>query len=361
MRGAPASPAVESLSGSRAKRSCGPYRAFTAPENFGFGLYNQNMKPSKKAKSSPSEAARREQAMLEALKRYKKRSAYISPEDALNPVVQIHYTSVWSPDVHASYPVFDHIQVTPKEIVEYMAFCLQKKVKPEDVTEARRLQFQVRKHVFYFDETIPQEQKSFYHSLKECHTIGVPYAPDGNTELREELYKILAQRAWDGEAYDIHFLQVLSAGQAPKPVPEAMLKALQALLRQQIEEQQQLLQQLKHFHPPIWVQAGESKQLLQPLEIALITSEPRHGLAVYTLEGAQYLSFATLGQLEEQLQGIPQFMRTSRQHLVNLSQIQTIQSAGRGRDLSLRNLPDTLTARVTAAYLPEFLRRMGQT
>mgnify|MGYP003709013105 FL=1 len=318
------------------------------------------MKPSKKAKSVPSAAARREQAMLAALKRYKKQITDPFPEDALNPEVQIRYTSVWSPDVNASYPLVDYIQVTPEEIVDYMAFCLQKKVSPADITEARRLQFQVRKHVFYFDESIPQEKKSFYLTLTEFHTLGIPYAPDGNTELREELYKILAQRAWAGEAYDIHFLQVLSEGQAPKPVPEAMLKALQSLLRQQIEEQQALLQELKHFQPPIWVQAGEAKQLLQPLDIALITSTPRHGLAVYTLTGEQYLSFTPLGQLEEHLQGIPQFMRTSRQHLVNLSQIQTVQSAGRGRDLSFRHLPDTLTARVTAAYLPEFLRRMGQ-
>lgn len=299
--------------------------------------------------------------MLEALRRYKKKPDATAPEDALNPVVQIRYSSIWSADVNASYPLVEYIQVTPQEIVEYMRFCLQQEVKPEDVTEARRLQFQTRKHVFYFDESIPQEKKSFYLSLKEFHTLGIPYAPDGNTELREELYKILARRAWDGDAYEIHFLQVLSAGQAPKPVPEAMLKALQALLRQQIEAQQELLQELKHFHPPIWVQAGESKQLLQPLDIALIASTPRHGLAVYTLAGDQYLSFTSLAELEKQLQNVPQFMRTSRQHLVNLSQIQTVQSAGRGRDLSFRHLPDTVTARVTAAYLPEFLRRMGQT
>lgn len=319
------------------------------------------MKPSKKAKPKPSEAALHEQKMFAALKRHKKQLSQIPIEQALNPVVEIRYTSIWSSDAYTSYRMISNLQVSVEEVAEYMGFCLAQKVSISDITELQRLQFSVRKHEFYHDKTIPDDQKWKKRSLVEWHEMSVPYAPDGDTALREKFYKMLAQRAWNGDAYELEFMQILSFNEAPKPVPEAMLKALQTLLRQQIAEQQQLLQRLQQFQVPIWVQAGESKQLLQSKDIALISSEPRQGLAVYTLDGEQHLSFNTLGQVEKQLVGMHQFMRTSRQHVVNLSQIRSIQNASRGRDLYFINQPDTLIARVTAAYLPEFLKRMGQT
>lgn len=318
--------------------------------------------PSKKAKSKPSEAALREQKQFDALKRYKKAPPQIAPEAALYPTVQMRYTSIWSSDVYTSHIVLSNTQVTVEEVVEYVSFCLNKKVQASDITELKRLQFLVRKQEFDYDKTIPEEAKRGQLSLIEWHKRGLSYAPDSDTKTRQSFYELLAQRALDGHGpYTIEFVQILSFDEAPKPVPEAMLKALQKLLQQQMTDQQALLQRLQGFQPPIWVQAGTSKQLLQPQDIALISSEPRQGLAVYTLSGEQHLSFNTLGQLEKQLEGVRYFMRTSRQHFVNLSQIKSIQPAGRGRDLYFLNQPDTLTARVTAAYLPEFLQRMGQT
>ena len=333
-------------------------------------LYNQSMSPAKKtkpkAKVKPktepvSDAAQEQQRILDSLESESVQIQGLPLEWGLKPVIEVRYARRYYPEnTSAPYRMRDDLTVTIKEVVKYMAHCLEQTIEPEAVSEVQRLQFLARKHEFWLDENIPEYEKSISFDLVAWHKLGLRYAPDGNTVLREMLYQKLARRAWAGEGYLLEFLQPLSLNQAPKPVPEAMLKALQLALQQQMAEQRELVQQLQRFHAPVWVQAGTSKQLIQAADIALISSELRQGLAVYTLDGEQHLCFSSLGELENQFASLHQFMRTSRQHLVNLSQIRSVQSAGRGRDLLLRNYPDSLIARVTAAYLPAFLERMGQ-
>ena len=329
--------------------------------------YNQIMSPAKKTsakkktKAVQTDAGAYEQKVLDSLESEAEPVQGLPLEWGLKPVIEVRYARRYYPEnTAAPYRMRDDLTVTIKEVVKYMAHCLEQKVQPEDVSEVQRLQFLARKHEFWLDENIPDYEKSITFDLVAWHKLGLRYAPDGNTVLREMLYQKLARKAWAAEGYLLEFLQPLSLNQAPRPVPEAMLKAIQIALQQQMAEQREWVQQLQRFQAPVWVQAGTSKQLIQAAEISLISSDLSQGLAVYTVDGQQHLCFSSLGELENQFASLHQFMRTSRQHLVNLSQIRSVQSASRGRDLCFRNYPDTLIARVTAAYLPAFLERMGQ-
>jgi len=326
------------------------------------------MSPAKKKKltvktksESASDAVHEQQRILDSLAQDFDAVPELPLEQGLKPVLDLRYYRQYYPsNPEAPLRLRESLQVSAAEVAKYLAYCLQETVKVEEVTEGQRLQFVARKHEFWFDATIPEPEKSVTFDLIAWHKLGLRYAPDDSQAMRQMLYEKLARQAWAEMAYVIEFLQALGFNQAPRPVPEAMLKALEATLDKQIAKQQELLDRLQRFEVPIWVQAGTSKQLLRPAEICLISSEPNQGLAVYTLSGQRHVSFERLADLEPQLCQQARFMRTSRQHLVNLEQIRTVTPEGRGRTLSFYPLDESILARVTATYLSDFLARLGQ-
>lgn len=274
------------------------------------------------------------------------------------PPVKVQYTDPWPADELAPRVLPDDITVTPQEAAEYWAFCSGEPLGSEAVTEAQCWQFAVLKHGFFLNETIPIAEKfDRSRTLTAWHPIVCKYWNLG-PEYGAEWLKNAARRCLDLTYSQLEFLQPLAFGEPPKPVPEAVLREIRDSLQQQVQQQQTILAQLRRQRVPLWVQAGKEMKLLWPDEICFITSETKTGLEIYTMAGERWPSFQTLAALEQQLAAEPDFMRTSRQHLVNLSRIALVQPAGRGRDLTFTGLPSDIKARVTDGYLKAFLERL---
>lgn len=272
--------------------------------------------------------------------------------------LRVQYARPWpaSPDTPQILP--DDMLVTRQEVAEYWAFCTGQQLAPEQISQAQCWQFSVHKDLFYHLEYIPEaEKQDRTRSLLTWHPLICKYNPFG-ADTGDAWAKNWAKFCMELQAYEIQFLQLLALGEAPQPVPEALLRDLKDGLQQHLQQQQAVLQQLRQQRLPLWVQAGKQLKLLWPDEICFITSETKVGLEILTVAGERYPSFQTLSELEERLKPEPQFMRTSRQHLVNLSRIDQVQPAGRGRNLTFKGLPPDLQARVTDGYLKAFLERL---
>lgn len=253
----------------------------------------------------------------------------------------------------------DDIHASPKEVAEYWAFCSGEQLSPEQISEAQCWQFSAHKNEFFLNDAIPYDEKiDRERTLMAWYPVACTYynlAP----APADEHYKKYARRCMALEAYEIEFVQLLALGEPPKPVPEAVLLDIKAGLQQHIQQQQAILDQLRRQRVPLWVQAGKEMKLLWPEEICFITSETKTGLEIFATTGERWPSFQTLSALEQQLAADLGFMRTSRQHLVNLNHIALVQPAGRGRDLTFNGLPADIKARVTDGYLKAFLEHLG--
>ncbi len=282
------------------------------------------------------------------------------PQELNNSLkLRVQYARPWpaSPDSPQILP--DDMQVSPQEVAEYWAFCTGEQLLPDKISQAQLWQFSVHKDQFYQLDYIPAaEKQDRKRSLTAWHPLICKYNPFG-ADAGDSWAKKQASFCMELQAYEIQFLQLLSQGEAPQPVPEALLREIKSGLQQHLEQQQAILQQLRQQRQPLWVQAGKHLKLLWPDEICFITSETKVGLEVFTVSGERYPNFQTLSELEKRLSSETQFMRTSRQHLVNLNHIDQVQPAGRGRNLTFKGLPADLQARVTDGYLKAFLERLG--
>lgn len=280
------------------------------------------------------------------------------PSLADNLKLRVQYPAPWPHDRDAAWLLPDDMLVSPPEILEYWAFCTGKQLDPEAISQAHCWQFSVQKDIMSRQDYIPEtERQNRTRSLKDWHALVCKYHPFG-ADQGDSWAKTWAGFCIELRAHEIQFLQLLALGDVPQPDPEALLREIKAGLQQHLQQQQAVLQELRQQRLPLWVQAGKQLKLLWPDEICFITSETKVGLEVFTVAGERYPSFQTLSELEERLQPEPQFMRTSRQHLVNLSRIDQVQPAGRGRNLTFKGLPTDLQARVTDGYLKAFLERL---
>lgn len=275
------------------------------------------------------------------------------------PGVRVQYIRPWPASPQAPWILPDDLIVTPQEAAEYWVYCSGSPASPDQVSEAQCWQFTARKHEFFLDEAIPEAEKlDRARSLMAWHLIACKYSHLG-PEQGDERLKTQAWSCMALEAFEIEFLQLLALGEQPKPVPEAVLKEIKEGLQQHLQQQQAILSELRRQRVPLWVQAGKELKLLWPDEICFITSEIKSGLEVFTTSGDRWPCFQTLSTLEQQLAPEPDFMRTSRQHLVNLSHIDQVQPVGRGRDLTFKGLPPDKKARVSDSYLKAFLGRLS--
>lgn len=272
--------------------------------------------------------------------------------------LRVQYAKPWPASPESPQILPEDMMVSPQEVAEYWGFCSGEQLAPEKISQAQCWQFSVHKNQFYLLDYIPAaEKQDRTRSLTAWHPLICKYHPV-STDQGNSWAKKQAEFCMELQAYEIQFLQLLAQGEAPQPVPEALLREIKAGLQQHLEQQQSVLQQLRQQHLPLWVQAGKQLKLLWPDEICFITSETKVGLEVITITGERYPSFQTLSELENRLAPELQFMRTSRQHLVNLSHIDQVQPSGRGRNLTFRGLPADLLARVTDGYLKAFLERL---
>jgi len=317
-------------------------------------------------KPKPKSEPNYDQLVLDSLKRLPKYQPDLMPPGGLRGQSQMRYVRQFYP-VNRSSPhiLVEGLSATPQEISEYIAFCHDKsndwpQVKPGQVTEQQGRQFLARKNEFWLDEAIPHSEKDLGLSLIQWHEIGVKHAPKetGGPMMRDQWYRMLTRRCWEMNAFIVEFVQILGFNQPPQPVPETVLKALQAALENQLKTQQGILSQLRSQRLPLWVQAGKQKRLIWPEEICLISSDVKIGLQIYTVTGERFPSFQSLSELETRYASDPDLMRTSRQHIVNLRQLAQIEPQGRGRNLTFLTLPPDITARVTAAYLAAFEARL---
>lgn len=314
------------------------------------------------SKSKPSY----DQLVLDSLQRLPKFQPDLMPSGGLQGQAQMRYVRQFYPGNRNSPQILtDALAVTPEEVSEYLAFCHDKsddwpQLKPDEVTELHGWQFLARKNEFWIDEAIPRSEKDRGHSLSQWHEIGVKHAPKdtGGPLMRDQWYRMLARRCFEMNAFIVEFVQILGFHEPPRPVPETVLKALKAALENQLKTQQEIIAQLRRQRVPLWVQDGKQKRLLWPEDIALISSDIAVGLQVYTVGGERFHCFDSLAELETRFAADPDLMRTSRQHMVNLRQLDRIEPEGRGRNLSFLTLPPDITARVTAAYLAAFEARL---
>ncbi|MDZ4056118.1 MAG: LytTR family DNA-binding domain-containing protein [Polynucleobacter sp.] len=284
------------------------------------------------------------------------KSEPVSLADSLK--LRVQYPAPWPHDRDTARLLPEDMLVSPQEIAEYWAFCTGEQLTLEQISQAQCWQFSVHKDSFYRLEHIPEaEKQDRTRSLLAWHPIICKYATFG-PDSGDSWAKTWAGFCMELKAYEIQFIQVLAQGEAPQPVPEALLREIKDGLQQHLQQQQAVLQQLRQQRLPLWVQAGKQLKLLWPDEICFITSETKVGLEVFTVAGERYPSFETLSDLETRLVSEPQFMRTSRQHLVNLSRIDQVEPAGRGRNLTFKGLPADMQARVTDGYLKAFLERL---
>ncbi|PKL80680.1 MAG: hypothetical protein CVV27_00125 [Candidatus Melainabacteria bacterium HGW-Melainabacteria-1] len=324
------------------------------------------MKTGKRRKSAePSkdpEAIALETKIAESLRQL---SAKPSPigfyASAAKGALRVQYIrNYWPANNYSPQVQPEDLKVTAAEVAEYLAYCFGEQVSPDQISEAQLWQFTVRKNEFFLDETIPfAEKRERERSLTAWHPIGCKYGPNGY-DYRDDWYKSCARRCMELSAFQVEFVQPLAQGEKPKPVPGAVLKEIRDGLKQHIQAQQTILQELRRLRVPLWVQAGKEIKLLWPAEICFISSEAAVGLEVFTTAGERWPCFHPLASLEQQFAAEPDFMRTSRQHLVNLSHIDRVQPAGRGRDLTFRSQPEDIKARVTDSYLKAFLKRLGR-
>lgn len=274
------------------------------------------------------------------------------------PAMRVQYSGPWGTSAAAPRVLPEDIAAAAPEVAEFYTFCLGTQLSPAHITEAQCWQFAALKNEFFLNESIPYTEKmDRARTLLAWHPIVCKYYSLG-PEQGADWLKTQAQRCMALEAFEIEFLQLLALGESPKPVPEAILKEIQAGLQQHVQQQQAILAQLRQQRLPIWVQAGKELKLIWPEEICFISSEAKAGLEVFTTTGERWPCFQTVSALEQQLSTEPDFMRTSRQHLVNLSHIDCVIAAGRGRDLTFRGLAADFKARVTDGYLKAFLERL---
>lgn len=280
----------------------------------------------------------------------------LSLKDSLK--LRVQYARPWPASTDLPQILPDDMHVTGQEAAEYWAFCTGEQLTPSQISQAQCWQFSVHKDQFYRLEHIPAaEKQDRTRSLLAWHPIICKYATLG-PDSGDSWAKNWARRCMQLEAYEIQFLQLLALGEAPQPVPEALLRELKAGLQQHLQQQQAVLQELRRQRAPLWVQAGNELKLLWPNEICFITSEAKVGLEVFTTAGERWPCFQTLAVVEQRFATEPDFMRTSRQHLVNLSHIDHVQPAGRGRNLTFRGQPADIKARVTDNFLKAFLDRL---
>lgn len=275
-----------------------------------------------------------------------------------SPIVRVQYIRPWPANPQAPWILPDDLTVTPQEAAEYWAYCSGSQASQDQITEAQCWQFTARKNEFFLDETIPEAEKvDRDRTLMAWHLVACKYSNLG-PEQGDEWLKTQARRCMALEAFEIEFVQLLALGEPPKPVPETVLKDIRDGLQQHVQQQQAILVELHRQRAPLWAQAGKELKLLWPDEICFITSETKTGLEVFTSAGDRWPCFQTLSTLEQHLAAEPDFMRTSRQHLVNLSHIDQVQSVGRGRDLTFKGLSPDKKARVSDSYLKAFLGRL---
>lgn len=275
-----------------------------------------------------------------------------------NLKLRIQYERPFPAPAGSFQQIQDWCVVSPQEAAEYWAFVSGEQIKPEQLSQEQCWQFSAYKANLYTLENIPFEERlDFSRSLLAWHPIVCKYDPI-SPDSGDSWLKSWAERSMKLEAFEIQHVQLLAVGEAPKPVPEVVLKEIRDGLQQQIEQQKAILAQLRHQQVPLWVQAGKEMKLVWPADICFITSEAKAGLDVFTVAGERWPCFQTLSVLEQQLLTEPDFMRTSRQHIVNLSHIDLVQPAGRGRDLTFKGQPADTKARVTDNYLKAFLERL---
>lgn len=248
------------------------------------------------------------------------------------------------------------IRVIPQELSEYWAYCSGQSMSPEQFSLSQIWQFAVFKNEFLLNDLIPYHEKlDRTRSLLNWHQVLCKYSP---FDYQDQSLKDDASKCFELKKYLVEFVQTLAVGQEPQEIPEAIFKQIKTSLASHVENQKAILQELQGKQTPIWVQAGKQMKLIWPQDICFVSSQADVGLQLYTNSGQQYPLFLSLAVLERQLASEPYFMRTSRQHLVNLRQIETVTSSGRGRDLTFRSLPSDLQARVSERFLKAFIERL---
>lgn len=129
-------------------------------------------------------------------------------------------------------------------------------------------------------------------------------------------------------------------------------------LRHYRVQQEELLEKLTQIEKPVWVQDGHHKKLLRISEISFITTNAR-GLDIYTTSGEVFKNFDSIANLEKTYAHDKRLMKTHRSYIVNLDQIDTIQTISGGRILRFKGLKSDFNAKVTHEYLTSFLERLG--
>lgn len=272
------------------------------------------------------------------------------------PSLRVEYIRPLSNSRDSRQIIPPDITVSPQEVAEYWSYCSGQVTTPNQISDAQAWQFNVFKNEFFFNDFVPYHEKlDRTRSLLNWHHLVCKYSP---FDTQDQFLKDDAKQCFELKKYLVEFVQTLAMGQAPQEIPEAILKQIKTSLAAHVENQQTILIQLERKQTPLWVQAGKQMKLIWPQDICFVSSQSDVGLQLYTSSGQQYPLFLSLAALERQLGAESYFMRTSRQYLVNLHQIETVTPSGRGRDLTFRSLAPDIQARVSERFLKAFLERL---
>jgi DNA-binding LytR/AlgR family response regulator len=117
---------------------------------------------------------------------------------------------------------------------------------------------------------------------------------------------------------------------------------------------------LNYYKKPFFVQDGDKKKVLRISDICFITTNPK-GLDIFTSDGNKYINFGSISDTAEEFKDDPRLMKTHKSFIVNFNFIDSVKVIPGGRELTFKNLPPDLTAKVTSDSLEEFEIRFGKT
>lgn len=106
------------------------------------------------------------------------------------------------------------------------------------------------------------------------------------------------------------------------------------------------------------VQLGDRMRLLKVSEISFITTNER-GLSIHATDGQIYVNFESITAVDKLFAGDHRLMKTHKSYMVNLNQVETIDSTSGGRELTFYGWPPDVTAKVAYSYVEELERRLG--
>jgi DNA-binding LytR/AlgR family response regulator len=124
--------------------------------------------------------------------------------------------------------------------------------------------------------------------------------------------------------------------------------------------QSDTIKNLELLQKPFFVQDGDKKKVLRISDICFITTNPK-GLDIFTSDGNKYINFGSISDTAEEFKDDPRLMKTHKSFIVNFNFIDSVKVVPGGRELTFKNLPPDLTAKVTSDSLEEFEIRFGKT